>query len=79
MIKKLEFLTEEIEEVIEGQSMIVENQEYDLFLFKLKNEKYIVYFNITNLETKDVAFNTMKEFENVELAKEEFEIYNFKN
>lgn len=75
----MEFLTEEIEEIIEGQSFVLENQEYDLFILKLKNNKYIVYFNITNLETNEIAFNTMKEFENVELAKKEFEIYDFKN
>lgn len=75
----MEFLTEEIEEIIEGQSFVLENQEYDLFILKLKNNKHIVYFNITNLETNEIAFNTMKEFENVELAKKEFEIYDFKN
>lgn len=77
-MKQIEFLTEEIEEVIEGRSFDDDEQFYDLFLFKLKNNIYILYYAIINNETEEIIYSIMKEFDDLEMAKKDFEEYNFK-
>ena len=74
-MSNIDFLNEELHEIIEGQSFQDDNEEYDLFLFETKDKKYIVYFNLMDLTTGESRFSVMKEFEDVEMARKEFDFY----
>lgn len=76
MMTDIDFLDVELHELIEGQSFEDdENHEHDLFLFETKDKRYIVYQRITDLTNGETMFNVLREFNDVELAKQEYECW----
>lgn len=75
---ELSFIDEQIEEIIQGASLQEVDREYDLFLFRLKDNTYILYFTIIDIDSEEIMFSIMKEFDDLEMAQKEFEEYNFK-
>jgi hypothetical protein len=67
----------QIKELVCGQNFINDQDgtEFDVFIFLLKNNKYFFYYQVSNLTTGEVCVTSSKEFETLEEAMIEFEIY----
>lgn len=71
----LEFLEEEIKEVIKGQSFEVDDCEYNVFIFEAFSGKKIFFYSIINLLTSEITFSKLEQFDTLKEAELEFNYY----
>lgn len=71
----LEFLEEEIKEIIKGEIFEDDESEYNVFIFESLSEKKIFFYSVSNLITSEIMFSKLLQFDTIEEAEFEYNFY----
>lgn len=71
----LEFVEEEIREIIKGESFEDTENEYNVFIFEALSGKKIFFYSVSSLITSEILFSKIKQFDTMNEAEDEYDFY----